>query len=78
MKEAIEYLNPSMGAMEHADSAVSVEALNRQKVIKFVMFDIRTDKFTPLLGVDAIDVVPGKYEIKYQINIKTGVMTQLS
>jgi len=71
----IEYLDSSMGAMEHANNATSVEALNRQKNIKFVKLDIRTNKITPILSVDAIDVLPGKHEIKFQVNIKTGIVT---
>ncbi len=58
--------------MEHAGEPVSPEALSRQKVQSFVMYDAKTKKTTPLIGVDAIDIQPKPHEAKIAINKQLG------
>lgn len=50
----------------------STEALNRGKTRKFSIYDTRTGKETPLIGVDAIDIQPKQGQVKYQVNSVTG------
>ena len=59
-------------AMPHAKEAVSVEALSRLKTQSFHLYDARTKTLKPLIGVDAIDIIPKPYEAKVILNKKTG------
>lgn len=59
-------------AMPHAREAVSVEALSRLKTQSFHLYDARTKTLKPLIGVDAIDIMPKPYEAKVILNKKTG------
>jgi len=55
----------------------SPEAINRAKNIQFFLYDIRTKKNIPIIGIDAVDVSPSPTQIKFQKNLRTGKITVL-
>ncbi len=69
-EDEIEYLPPEGGA-EHG-AGWSPEAEARMKNNTYSKVDVRTNKETPIPGVDAVDVQPGPFEIIYKTNKITG------
>jgi len=66
-KDDIQYLGGLAGGAAHAgEGGWSPEAIARAKTTKFFMLDKGTGKIRPLVGVDAIDIMPGPGEIKLQ------------
>jgi len=55
----------------------SPEAINRAKNIQFYLYDTRTKRTIPIIGIDAVDVTPNQYQIKFQKNLQTGKITIL-
>lgn len=55
----------------------SPEAISRAKKIQFLLYDIRTKKTIPILGIDAVDVSPNPTQIKLAKNLQTGEITLL-
>jgi hypothetical protein len=55
----------------------SPEAISRAKETKFFLYDTKTKKSTPVVGVDAVDVSPSPVQMKFQKNLKTGEITLL-
>jgi len=60
-----------------AEGGWSPEAVNRAETIHFFLYDIRTKKVVPIIGIDAVDAVPSQTQIKFQENLQTGEMTIL-
>lgn len=68
----VEYLDATGAAAHVGEGGWSPEALARQKTTDFFMYDTRTKKPRPLIGIDAVDINPGPYEIKLQRDKVTG------
>jgi hypothetical protein len=69
-KDDIEYLGGLAGGAAHAgEGGWSPESIARAKTTKFFMLDKGTGKIRPLVGVDAVDIMPGPGEIKLQSKV---------
>ena len=67
------YKKPEPEVASHAGQAGwSTEALSRGKTLRFSIYDTKTGKETPLIGVDAVDIQPKQGQVKYQVNKITG------
>lgn len=63
---------PGLTVEQTGEGGWSPEALARQKSYAYSIYDTKTGKMRPLLGVDAIDYQPKNFEIKIQENKLTG------
>lgn len=55
----------------------SPEAISRAKGTEFFLYDTNTKKSIPIVGIDAVDVPPGRTQMKFQRNLSTGEITFL-
>ncbi len=68
----IEFQKAEGPAAHVAEAGWSPEAMSRTRANDYYIYDTNTKSSRPLVGVDAIDVQPGPFEIKYQKNKLTG------
>ena len=69
--EKIEYLEPKKG-MPHVGEPVSAEAIARAKVVDTFLYDTRSKTARPVIGVEAVDVMPNPFEVKLTRHKTTG------